>query len=102
MEFGNKPSDGGNVLLKREEIDDLCLNIEQKKRFLRIIVGSKEFINGTPRYCLWIEDEHLEEALSIQPILARIESVRQVRLASRDKGANALERRAHQLKTDGK
>ena len=98
MEFGNKPSDGGNLLFESEEFKDLGLNIEQKKRFVRTILGSKEFINGKSRYCLWIEDAYLEEALSIPSISARIESVRQVRLASRDKGANALAKRAHQLK----
>ena len=98
MEFGNKPSDGGNLLIEPEEVKDLKLGTDQEKRFLKTILGSKEFINGKSRYCLWIKDVHLEEALSIPTISTRIESVRQVRLASRDKGANALAKRAHQLK----
>jgi len=56
------------------------------------------FINGGSRLCIWIEDRHLEEAQSIDSLKARIEAVRRVRLASRDKGANALAKRAHQLK----
>ncbi|MEQ9357344.1 DNA methyltransferase [Coleofasciculus chthonoplastes] len=98
MEFGNKPSDGGNLLVSREEINNLGLSTEQKRRFLRTIVGSGDFINGNSRYCIWIEDSHLEEALSIEPIARRVELVRKIRLASRDKGANALAQRAHQLK----
>ncbi|MFM2432232.1 MAG: hypothetical protein RLZZ511_3446 [Cyanobacteriota bacterium] len=98
MEFGNKPSDGGHLLVDRQGVSDLGLSVDQKSRLLRVIVGSQEFINGKSRYCLWIEDSHLKEALSIPPIAKRIQSVREIRLASRDKGANALAQRAHQLK----
>ncbi|MDT6995079.1 class I SAM-dependent DNA methyltransferase [Burkholderia cenocepacia] len=98
MEFGNKPSDGGHLLLKREEIAGLGLSAAQQERFIRRIYGSDDFINGGSRYCVWIEDEHLEEAQAIPSLHRRIEAVRQVRLASPDKGAQALAKRAHQLK----
>lgn len=98
MEFGNKPSDGGNLLLSREELDRLGLDQHQRARFIRSIYGSDDFINGASRLCIWIEDEHLAEAQGIPALAARIEAVRQLRLASRDKGANALAKRAHQLK----
>jgi hypothetical protein len=98
MEFGNKPSDGGNLLVDPSDLSSLGLDAEQKKRFLRTIVGSQDFINGHFRYCVWIENAHLEEALSIPSLATRVERVRQIRLASPDKGANALAKRAHQLK----
>jgi hypothetical protein len=98
MEFGNKPSDGGNLLLETHELASLGLNTAQRDRFIRRIYGSDDFINGGSRLCIWIEDRHLAEARSIESLNARIEMVRSVRLASRDKGANALAKRAHQLK----
>jgi hypothetical protein len=98
MEFGNKPSDGGHLLLKPDELSSLSLTAEQRQRFIRRIYGSEDFINGGKRLCVWIEDDHLDEAISIPQLHARIEAVRQVRLSSPDKGANALARRAHQLK----
>jgi hypothetical protein len=98
MEFGNKPSDGGHLLLKPEELASLGLDVAQSDKFIRRIYGSDNFINGGSRLCVWIEDRHLEEAQSIGSLQARIEAVRRVRLASRDKGANALAKRAHQLK----
>jgi len=98
MEFGNKPSDGGNLLLQGDEVLSLGLNDAQRKRFLRRIFGSDDFINGGSRYCLWIEDKHLDEARGIASLRDRIDKVKEVRLASRDKGANALAKRAHQLK----
>jgi hypothetical protein len=98
MEFGNKPSDGGHLLLTAEELPALGLDHSQRAKFLRRIYGSHDFINGGSRLCIWIEDQNLEEALSIASLKTRIAAVRRVRLASRDKGANALARRAHQLK----
>ncbi len=98
MNFGNKPVDGGNLLLSRDEMKQLYLTPAQTDRFIRPIFGSEEFINGKERYCLWIEDEHLEEALSNPAISQRIEEVRQMRLKSRDKSANELAKRAHQFR----
>jgi len=98
MEFGNKPTDGGHLLLRPEQLPSLNLGTVQREKFIRRIYGSDDFINGGGRFCIWIEDRDLQEAQSIEPIKERIEAVRQVRLASPDKGANALARRAHQLK----
>jgi hypothetical protein len=98
MEFGNKPSDGGHLLLRTEQLASLGLDAEQRDRFIRRIFGSEDFINGGTRLCVWIEDRHLIEAQDISSLKTRIDAVRQVRLASPDKGANALARRAHQLK----
>ncbi len=98
MEFGNKPSDGGNLLLSRAEAPSLSLSDPQRKRFLRPIYGSTEFIRGVPRTCLWIENGSLSEAMSIPTIAKRINAVKQLRLASPDKGAHRLAKRPHQLK----
>jgi hypothetical protein len=98
MSFGNKPVDGGNLLLSTDEVDALGLSKEQRERFIRRIYGSAEFIRGLSRYCLWIDDADLVEALTIEPIRQRIEGVRTMRLASRDKSANDMAARAHQMR----
>ena len=99
MEFGNKPSDGGNLLLSRDELQSLGLTETQREKFIRRIYGSQDFINGGTRFCIWIEDRHLSEAQKIQALNERIEAVRALRLASPDKGARTiLAKRPHQLK----
>ena len=98
MSFGNKPVDGGNLLLTRDEVAELGLTAEQASRFIRRIYGSAEFIRGLSRYCLWIENRYLDEALAISAIRKRIEAVRTMRLASRDSGANKMAQRAHQFR----
>jgi len=84
--------------LSSAEVAALGLTTDQHKRFIRRIYGSAEFIRGQERYCLWIEDKHLDEAMGIVPVKQRIEAVRTMRLASRDKGANEMAKRAHQMR----
>lgn len=98
MSYGNKPVDGGYLLLSSNEVDSLGLTPGQHARFIRRIYGSAEFIRGLQRYCLWIEEHHLEEAMSIESLRKRIEGVRKMRLDSRDKGANEMAKRAHQMR----
>jgi hypothetical protein len=98
MSFGNMPIDGGNLLFSTEELKKLGLTSGQKERFIRRICGSEEFIQGKQRYCLWIEDRYLEEALSIERIKHQIEGVKAMRLASRDKATNGMATRSHQFR----
>ena len=98
MSFGNMPVDGGNLLLSADELRNLPLTHEGQKKIVRRIYGSAEFIRGLVRYCLWISDEHLEYALSIEPIETRIASVREMRLASKDAGTNKMADCSHQFR----
>lgn len=93
MPRGNMPYDGGNLLLSFSDLPALGLSEADQSRLVRRIYGSAEFIRGLERYCLWIEcDEDLEVALQYPAIADRIEAVRKMRLASRDKAANDLVR----------
>lgn len=98
MSFGNKPVDGGNLLLTRAEVEGLRLTTDLREQFIRRIYGSSEFIRGEPRYCLWIEDENLTEARKHPEIRRRIAAVRTVREQSRDKSANNMAARPHQFR----
>ncbi len=99
MEFGNKPSDGGHLLLSTDELKALPITKTQRELLIRRIYGSDDFINGGSRFCVWIEDENLATAEAIPALKERIEAVRALRLASPDKGARTiLAKRPHQLK----
>ena len=80
MAFGNTPIDGGNLLLSRDELGALDLTPQQREKFVKRIYGSAEFIRGQERYCLWIEDKHLQEAMAIPEIARRVHAVREMRL----------------------
>lgn len=96
MTFGNTPIDGGHLLLSRDERDALQLTAVQQTRFVRRILGSAEFIRGIERYCLWIEDQQLEQAKSIPAINQRINAVRELRLNGGTTAKDIAER-SHQF-----
>ncbi len=98
MKFGNKPVDGGNLLLTKKDLSTLNLSPKHHINFIRRIYGSAEFIRGLQRYCLWIEDKNLDEAMKIESIRIRVEAVREMRLASPDKSANDMAARSHQMR----
>lgn len=98
MKFGNKPVDGGNLLLSKGEVEALCLTEMQKAKFIKKIYGSAEFIRGLNRYVIWVEDNNLGEALSIPSLAERINAVSEMRLSSRDKSANEMAKRSHQMR----
>ena len=98
MRFGNMPADGGNLLLSFDEVKSLEFPPLTYKKFIRRIYGSAEFIKGKSRYCLWIENDNFEEAMSIESIRERIEKVKETRLSSKDKGTNLMANRPHQMR----
>ena len=82
MSFGNMPNDGGHLLMTREEKVRMCLPIELEKKYVRRIYGSREFINGQERYCLWIDDDEVLDAVANSKIKERVDRVRIMRLES--------------------
>lgn len=97
MDYGNKPTDGGNLILSSSEKEDLLIKHPSAEKFIRSYVGSQEFIKGIVRWCLWVDDQSLEEALRIPDIKKRIENVRAMRENSKGKQANDNAKTPHKF-----
>ena len=83
MEWGNKPTDGGNFFMDADERSALLSEFPRAGKFIKKFMGAQEFIRGQERYCLWIEDESREEAETIPEIGRRIREVAKVRCESK-------------------
>lgn len=79
MVFGNKPTDGGNLILTPQERDKIISEYPEAEKFIRFYQGSDSFINGDTRYCIWIGENERAEAEEIAPIRVRIEAVAEFR-----------------------
>lgn len=79
--FGSMLVDDGNFSFTESEKVVFLKNNPNADRWIYKYLGSKEYINGIPRWCLWIEDEEVDEAIRIKSIEERIERVRHFRLA---------------------
>ena len=85
MRKGNMPYDGGNLILSKDEKNELLSKYPLAKKYLKKLIGSEELVNGTSRWCLWISDEDYEFAKSIPPILHRIQKTQEYRASNTDK-----------------
>lgn len=95
---GNQPTDGGNLLLTREEKNYLLEHEPKSKKWIKRVLGAAEFINAKERYCLWLVNASDLDIDKMPLIKERVNRVREVRLASRDKGAQKLAERSHQFR----
>lgn len=87
MQSGNKPTDGGNLVLSSEEKNRIITSAPSAARFIKRYVGSQELINGGGRWCIWVEEETLGEALGIDEFRSRFDLVRDLRIKG---GAQAI------------
>ncbi len=98
MNYGNYPGDGNNLTVSPDEARELCFRRPDLSGIVRPVYGAQEFIKGLCRFCLWIDDDMLELALSDPFVASRIEAVRATRLVSRDTSLNVLAKRPHQYR----
>lgn len=91
MCMGSNPVDGKHLVLSRSEFDRAVAADPGVERFLKRYMGGNDFIDGQQRYCIWIRDEEIEDALKHGFLAARIDACQKYRLtAGRDakKAAN--------------
>ncbi|GAB1410268.1 N-6 DNA methylase [Desulfovibrionales bacterium] len=79
MSKGNQPTDGGHLILtvdEREKLLELC---PETKHLTKRLIGAKEFLHGTKRYCLWLVHATPQELKRCSFIMDRIEKCRKFR-----------------------
>lgn len=79
---GGKPTEGGFLILTSEERTALLAAEPQAEEFLRPYMMGKDFIDRTPRYCLWLVNADPSKLRTCKKVLERVENVKQYRLKS--------------------
>jgi hypothetical protein len=97
MVYGAMPNDGGGLILSPQERDEFIARDGRAARFIRPLLGTTEIIEGTARYCLWIEDAELAKARTITDIADRIERTRDHRIKSKNPDTNERADSAHRF-----
>ncbi|MCL2825374.1 MAG: N-6 DNA methylase, partial [Polyangiaceae bacterium] len=82
MRCGNKPSDGGHLLLTDAEKGEFLRIEPNALPYIRRFTGSEEFINGKTRWCLWLKDIEPAALRKLPAVLKRVEAVREFRQKS--------------------
>lgn len=81
MKTGNRPADGGALILSPKEAKELVNEEPQSKQFIKKLTGSKEFITGKYRYCLWLVNVTPKQLRSMPLVLKRVEQCKENRLS---------------------
>lgn len=79
MIYGNKPADGGFLIIEDNELDDFIKKDPKAKKFIRPLIGAAEYIKGKKRWCLWLENTKPEEIRACPLVIERVKKCKEAR-----------------------
>ena len=79
MYLGNKPSDGGNLILSEAERTEILNREPELEKFIHPYIGAVEFINRKVRYCFWLKDASPSDIRKSHELMRRLNAVREMR-----------------------
>ena len=81
--MGNQPIDNGFYLFSLEEKNEFIKSEPLSEKWFMPWYGAQEFINRTPRYCLWLGKCPPNELKKMPNCIKRIQAVKNYRLLSK-------------------
>lgn len=91
---GSMANDDGNFFFTKEEYEELDSGV---KAFCKKAIGAREFYHSIPRYCLWLDENNVEEALKYPRILEIISAVKNFRAKSERAATRKLAEVCHRF-----
>lgn len=85
INIGNMPIDNGNYLFTKEEMENFLVKEPQAKKYFKLWLDARGFINNKPRYCLWLGECTPAELQKMPECMKRIKAVKEFRLSSKRK-----------------
>ena len=93
MTTGNRPADGGHLIIEAEDYDAFVAEEPAALPYMKRLMGSMEFINNKKRGCLWLVGASPAELRALPKVMERVEKCRQDRLNAVDAGRRKLAER---------
>lgn len=88
--IGNKPIDGGYYLFDKPEMEEFIAKEPASAAYFHPWYGAREFINRSPRYCLYLGNCSPSELRKLPECMKRVAAVRDYRLASPSAGTRKI------------
>ena len=82
MIYGNKPADGGYLIIEDEDYDEFIRTDPNAVKFIKPLIGASEYIKGKKRWCLWLEGADPSELKKCPNVLERVRLCKQSRESS--------------------
>ena len=94
--MGSNPVDGKNLIVTKKEYESISDNKNFQKYFKKFISGN-EFTNSDYRYCLWISNEEVKDAMNSKFISNRVNSCKKYRENSSSRDAKKSSSSPHKF-----
>jgi len=82
MVYGNKPADGGNLIIEEDEYYDFITKEPGSIDFIKPLIGADEYLNNKKRYCLWLVGADPSKLKKLPLVMNRIDLCKKTREAS--------------------
>ena len=82
MIYGNKPADGGHLIIEEEDYEDFVKKCPKAVKMIKPLIGAAEYIKGKKRWCLWLVGISPSELKECPEVLERVKKCQQVRESS--------------------
>lgn len=82
MLYGSMPIDDGNLILNKQDVDDLLSERPGNSKFIRRYAGGAELIRNVERWCLWLKGVSPKEIHESKKVMERIQRTADFRRSS--------------------
>ena len=82
MIWGNKPADGGNLIVEESDYENFIANEPKAIKWIRPLLGAVEYLHNKKRYCLWLEGISPTEIKAMPLVYERVKKCKEMREAS--------------------
>ena len=82
MVYGNKPADGGNLIIEAEDYEAFIAQEPQAAKWIHPLLGAVEYLHNKKRYCLWLEGASPAELKSMPLVYERLKKCKEIREGS--------------------
>lgn len=79
MVYGNKPVDGGNLIIEASDYEDFMLKEPKAAPYVKPLLGAVEYLHNKKRWCLWLEGISPSELKSMPFVYERVKAVKKMR-----------------------
>jgi len=90
MITGNRPADGGHLLIEDGDLASFLEKDPFSKKFIRRFMGAEEYINNKKRWCLWLVGATPSELRKMPEVVKRIAACKLDRENAPDAGRRKL------------
>ena len=85
MVYGNKPADGGNLIIEDDDYQEFVVKEPQAQKYIRPLLGAVEYLHNKKRWCLWLDGIsplELKKAPMVYERVARCKEAREKSVAA--------------------